>query len=219
MALGNKNYEANQRLYVLRLKTKNADGQKVPPFFQILEKEGDTWVPQDKTVTSVTGTLSKLELKTRKFNDEEIKSVNVYLQDGDEVYLIDFRYSILGRGILNSIINIEDPSLPVEISVYENKRGYEAGAVRSGDDLVSWKFSLDEQPKAEEIKDKKGNVVKRDYSEVDEFFDNEVSEFAGRLANPTKAASKKDKPAVKKAVEAKQPAVEAQDDEDEPLFD
>jgi len=224
MALGNKGYDQNGKLLVLKIKTKNAEGQEVPPYFQVSEKVDGSWKETDNTgITSVTGQLNNLEVKQKEFNGDIVRSVSVYLKDGDETYLIDIRYSILGRSIINSLINIEDTSKPVEISLYQNKRGYSASAVRSGDDTVSWKFGLDEQPKPEELRDKKGTLVKRDYSEVDDFFDEKVNEFLESFvakASPlTEDKPVKETKKEKKAPEAKQEPADATDDaDDEALF-
>lgn len=217
MALGNKNYDANGKLFVLKIKTKNAEQQEVPPFFQISEKVDGKWTDTGNKQTSVSGILTNIESKESEINGDIVKSVSVFLKDKDETYLIDIRYSILGRGILNSLISLEDSSQEIEISLYQNKKGYASACVRANGEILSWKFKLDELPKPDEIKDKKGNLIKRDYSEIDEFFDNEVSELKSRLENTPKSKEKVEKK-EKKAVEAKVEEVEVEGD-DEPLFD
>jgi hypothetical protein len=222
MSLGNKNYDQNSKLYILKLRSKDAEGAKVPPYFEILEKVDGKWTPQENTITSVSGILTDVQIKENTFDNVVVKSVAVSLKDGNETYILDLRFNIVGRGILNSLVNIQDISKPVEISVYQNKKGYESGAVRSDGEIVSWKFSLDEQPKPEEIKDKKGNLVKRDYTEIDEFFEREVQSFVSTLGEDStpNSEAKQDKPAKVKKVKEKpvEAVTETGEESPDPLF-
>jgi hypothetical protein len=47
--------------------------------------------------------------------------------------------------------------------------------------LIKGKFDLKEIPSAEEVKDKKGKVIKKDYTEVDDFFEKHLKDFSEKM--------------------------------------
>jgi hypothetical protein len=189
MALGKRTNE-NLNFLILKVKSKDADGKQVPPYFQVTKKVDGNWVVQEEEPTNVSGQIVKVEKAVTKFNNEEIPRINLYLRDGEDLYLLELRYTMLSRSILNSLLSLEDISKTVEISLYVNKKSYASVFVQAGGKPLSWKFSLDEQPKPEVVKFK--GKEQRDFTAVDNFFEKETLEWANILLQPAGVASEGD---------------------------
>lgn len=215
MALGKKGGNSNLTLYILKIKTKDSTGQQVDPYFSISAKEDGKWVVTDKTVDSVSGKIYKVETRVGEFDGEPILSSQVYLKDGEEAYLLDLKYTIISRGIVNSILNIKDFNKEVEVSLYTNKKGYAAASVRSGGQLVDWKFSLDELPEPTKVKFKGKEM--RDFTEVDNFFQAEVKALGERLTSGEEVEDSGGG-AVREVKEVVETPATGGDEEEEPLF-
>lgn len=207
MALKNNNGYSNTPLVYLnpRSSTMGKDGKEVElekPRFEVSRVNADGNIEKtDETATNVSGNLVKLDLKEREIKGQKTKHVVLYLQDTDanETYFIDFTYRISTRSLFNSMLSLKD-SKDIELSIYRSKKGYESFGLRQAGEQVSWKYNLDELPQAEQIKDKKGAIVKTDFSEVNEFFETELRSLAASLLGGKSAPSKTaGKPAAKAA--------------------
>lgn len=190
MALGNQNSpQSNRKLLILKLKSKDANDQSlIPNQFQISEKVGDKWVPRDKLEARVSGNLTKMELGSGEYNKKKYGTVKLYLEDtaADEMYLLDLRYNQLSRSLFNSLLALESFS-DVSISNYKStgKDGKEYANISlwQGNKMVKGKFALADIPKPDVIKNKAGEVVQRDFSEVDTFFEKHLAEFAPKVTS------------------------------------
>jgi len=190
MSLGQDN-QNNGKLFILKITTKGVDGKEVPPAFSVSEKNQETgkWAVTG-SVSSVSGELSRIDIKDNEWEGQHYNTVSLYFKDSvlDETYLVDTKVNMLSRSIFNSLLNLENYD-EVKLGLYLNKKGYAAVAVRSHGDMVNWKYSLDEQPKPEEVKFK--GKIQRDYTEVDSFFIEKLRDLAGRLGE-TAAPVKKE---------------------------
>jgi hypothetical protein len=84
----------------------------------------------------------------------------------EEAYNISLTMNALARDILNKLSSIEKFGW-ISISVYKNKAGYPAVAVRNDDELVGWKLDIEEM-KALTTKAKVGKKEVLDYSKLEE---------------------------------------------------
>lgn len=196
MARGNSNQSSN-KLFIAKIKTKEND-KEVAPFFQLTEKNDDgKWVDCDKT-KSLSGDLVKIQFEKGEYKGNEYDVIKLTLRDNEvkEDYLLDLRLNLLSRGLYNSLLNLagSDDFKGLSISVYETKKGektYPAVAVRQNDNLVKWRYSLDELPKVKRIQVKgKADVI--DSSELDDFLLNGLKELAAEVNKNSKSAPKKD---------------------------
>jgi len=196
MALGNNNSFGGGPLIFLTPRNKDAKGEKVKPYFSVSRVGEDGKIAQTtEQVTSVSGDLVKADykerdVKTKAGTTEKRKSVALYLKDSQasETYHVDISFSIAGRSLFNALATLGDSGSfeDVEISVYENRKGFEVFGLKQGGQQVKWKYNLDELPKADPIKDKKGNLIKNDYSEIDEFFLIEINKISEKLGGSKK---------------------------------
>lgn len=239
MALSNNTGYSNSPLVYLnpRSSTIGKDGKEVElekPRFEVSRVNADGNIEKtDETANNVSGNLVKLDFKEREIKGQKTKHVVLYIQDSqaNETYFIDFTYRISTRSLFNAMLSLKD-NKDIELSIYRSKKGYESFGLRQAGEQVSWKYSLDALPQAEQIKDKKGAIVKTDFSEVNDFFENELRALAASLfgekkvAAPSKTAVKAAKPAAKanaKTTTVSEPeapeevAAETRSDEDIPF--
>ena len=152
MSLKRNSFNADGKLHVLRLKTKDAANKPISPIFEISQKnDAGKWTVVD-TTTFVSGDLVKIELKEKEWENEKYNIVNIYLKDEKDLYLIDLRLNMLSRSLFNQLFSLKTFS-GLSISTYtakskkDNTKEYPAISLRQNDELIHWKYGLDELPK------------------------------------------------------------------------
>jgi hypothetical protein len=183
------------KLLVIRIDTKEKKGDKevpiVPARFSISHKVEDKWekLPQaEQTISNIN--LFKLDLEEKEWEGDKYKIVKMYCRDeeANEIYLFDLRYTFLTRNLYNSLLSLEKFD-NLSISLYKVKgkkdtnkdKEYSAISVWQNDSLVKGKFKNEELPKVEPIVTKSGVRKGTDTSELDQFFETELSELALKL--------------------------------------
>ena len=175
MALGRTQNNSNLNVSILKIKVKDENLKPVDPYFQLVKKVDGAWVVQPSKENFLSGKLTKLATKTTQYNGEDIHQIEANIVDGEDLYVLDMKLTMLNRSIVNSLLNLTDFSTPIEISLYTNKSKYPAAAVRQNNEMVRWKFSLDDQPKAISVMFK--GKEQRDFTPIDNFFLSEVRNF------------------------------------------
>lgn len=192
---GSSDYNENLKLFFFRLKRKDENSKPVKPYFFVRQsKEGG--FEDLPNAAFVAGNLVKVVLDQRVFEGKEYDIVKLHLQDGDERYILDLRYDTLTRQLFNNLIALESFE-NLKISVGEtvskkNGKTYASIYLTQNGKLVNWKYTPAEVPKPDEITNKKGEVIQRDYDEVNAFFKKELAELAERLSSAPKASPKKE---------------------------
>lgn len=201
MALTNGNKTNSGPLIFLDTRSQDKDGNEVEPHFEVSRSVDGKITKTGEKFNRVSGTLLRPQFGTKTWKGVESKRVTFYIRDDEanETYALGQSYRIPTRSLMNGVLSLTDTK-GVSISVYRSKKGYEALSLWQNDELVPWKFDTTkgEIPEAEVIKDKKGNVVKTDFSEIDQFFEDKMKEWADKTFGPEK----------KKAEKAAPPAVE-----------
>ncbi len=183
MALTKGNNNDGSKLYFLKFKSKNEKGEKVPIYIEVKEKgEGKEYVTVD-SVDSVSGDLSKITVTEYEWEGKPKKNVKLLFKDkkAKENYLLDLSFSMTSRGLFNGLLSL-DSFNDIKIGVYTNKKGFPATSLEQAGERVSWKFALKDIPEVELTKNKKGEVVSSDYSDVDAFFEEHLVELSERIA-------------------------------------
>lgn len=181
MAILNTGSESTGTLYIAKLKIKWFD----QPTLVLLKKNEDwkyveTWV---KT-SALSWDLKSISIATREYEWEEFKTVKVLLVDqkDDEAYIIDAWLNWVTRWMINSLLSLENWK-DVAISFW-SKNWFWNSSIKQWWNQVSWKFHPQEdewKSKIELIKNKKWEVINRDYSELDEMLEKEVVAFTEKL--------------------------------------
>jgi len=204
MALGNtNNTQSDHELVILKIKNKIIDketGKEVPAIphvFEVSKKVNGKWTKQDKYETQVSGRLAKIDFDTGEWEGNEYNIIKLILEDEEvkQNFLLDLRATSDFRNLANSLLNLEDFS-DVRISLYKthsdkHNKDFSNIAVWSNDKHIKGKFEWKDLPAVEEIKDKRGTVIKRDTQEVDTFFIEKLKELSKTIGG---------KPPVKKSV-------------------
>lgn len=205
MPLGQEN-QSNDKAYFLRIRTQDKDKQPIIPEFSVQEKNEEGKYVDLKPVHRVGGNLTSIKVGKRIVTNaagikQEIDDIKAVINDPDksEVYFVDIRPGQLARNLYNALLNLKSGK-NVSISLYQSKpkpnqdgRTYASVALRQNEELVKGLYERDTLPAPEEVKNKKGEVLQRDYSELNEFF---FEKLKGLVA------SFKDSPAPKTTVAA-----------------
>lgn len=199
------NKSNNNKVYFLKITTKDKDKKNVAPHFAVSEKVGDKW-EVTKEVKDVSGNLTGVTIEKKTWEDQEYDVIKLALEDTEtqETYVLDLRQNLLSRSIFNSFLNLKTFD-NIEVGLYTKKGegAYPAVSVKQNGERVSWAFELDKLPKIEKVKVGKKEVV--DSTELDEFYLERLKELAVKVksgANQTSTSEASPKPKAK----AKKPA-------------
>lgn len=177
MALSNgKAFSGGPLIFLSPRSQKTIDGKKtkVDPHFEISRVGADGKIaPSTETCTEVSGKLIKIDFKDREFNNAIAKHAILYIKDGNDTYHLDLTYRISSRSLFNALLSLKSAD-NLSIGIYESKKGYETFSLRQDDVIIKWKHEIKDLPLSVEIKDTKGNLVKTDYCDVDQFFEDEL---------------------------------------------
>lgn len=210
MALGNtNNMESDHKLFILKIKNKVVDNDTkketlcMPHVFQILEKSDGKWVAKTDTITTFSGTLTKIDCEVDSWEDTEYNVIKLKFVDNEakEDYLLDARCSSDFRSLANSILNLDPKNTAnLKVSMYKttsktNGKEYSNVSLWQGDSHIKGKFSWDELPAVEKVKFKGKDMS--DTSKLDEFIISNLKGFAAELEKAQKS-NKSDKPAAPK---------------------
>jgi hypothetical protein len=179
MGLGKPN-RSDLKAFSLKIKTKDLPK---PEFVELPDREN-----------TVSGTLIGVEPKETKWENKLIKSVNVTLTDGDQIFFVTIPYSNLGRSLMNAILNLKSFD-DVEIGLYQTKpktdggKTYPAASLRQAGEIVRWRFENKDLPAPEEIIFKGEKM--RDYTKMETFFAAQLKELNNvvKAKAPAKVAS------------------------------
>ena len=189
MAFGKESKKSDLKAYSLKIKTKDLP----KPEFVVSERQGDKFIELPEREDTITGTLIGLEPKETVWQGKTIKSVSATLTDGDQIYFLTIPYSNIGRGLMNSLLNLQ-AFTDVQIGLYQTKpkteggKTYPAVSVRQADQIVRWKYENKDLPPPEEIKFK-GEIM-RDWSKMEAFMADKLKEFNKVIKNTAPAKSK-----------------------------
>lgn len=175
MGLG-KPQRKDLKAFSLKIKTKDLP----KPEFVVSERQGDKFVELPDREYNVSGNLIGVEPKETKWEGKVIKSVNVTLTDGDQIYFVTVPYSNLGRGLMNSLLALKKFN-DVEIGLYQTKpktdggKTYPATSLRQEGEIVRWRYALNELPAPDEIVFKGEKM--RDFSKLESFLSDQLKEL------------------------------------------
>lgn len=193
MAFGNQKRQENpnQKRYSFVIRTKDLP----KPHFEVKVRGADgKFQKLDNTAEVVSGKLVSIKHSENKYQGKTIKSVNVVMEDGDDLYFVTIPYSNLGRGILNSLCAV-DGTEDVSIALYQTKakteggKTYPAAAVRQGDELVKWEYGQDELPEVKKVPFQ--GTMLSDTTNLDAFLQKAITDKAAELFGKGKSSSKK----------------------------
>jgi len=159
------------------------------PRFLVSRYEDGAWKNNvDEGVKSVQGDITEIKIETFEYEGDEKRSAIIRMDDGVDNFRLQVGFGNAARGFFNSLLSLEDFK-DVSVSMYLSKTGYAAFGVWQRDELVKWKYNLEDLPQPEETQFK-GKTM-RDYTEVDLFFEKHLQELTKKIkvSAPTRRAS------------------------------
>lgn len=197
MALGKSNSNtASGPLFILKPVSKDENKQSVPAHFKVQKKTEDGYEDQPD-VTSVSGNVVRVDIKSREYKGVITKSVNLILRDGDETYIVDLRSNIASRNLFNALLSLTTGE-NVNVSFYTSKKsGYPQFSLRQNDQLVDWKYEKDEFPQPVKVVFR--GVEQSDFTPTEEFFFEKLAEWSNSISGK-KVSAEEDVPVVESTV-------------------
>lgn len=203
MGVGRKSAKSDYKLRVFRIITKTTlpGGTKQVPLmphgFQISEKnvEKNKWETLPNIEYGVWGDLTRISFDTGEYNGEVYNVVKLSIVDRElkENYLLDLRMTHTSRNIFNSLLALKEFD-DIEISLYKKEASdgnvYSNVALRQNGELIKGLFKSEELPKPNIITNSKGQVIKREYDELDDFYLKELEKLAATLESRRGGKSK-----------------------------
>lgn len=188
MAYG-KNQSTGELIIFKPVTKDKATQQRVNPYFQEVRKiDGKYSATDNKDVTFVSGKLSNIKVDTETFKqptgkEKKYEKISIYLSDNErsELYLIDLRFNIAVRGLLNSVLNLQSFD-DVKISLYE-KDGYLRYSVYENGEWVKGLYKKEDVPEPRIFEGKDGE--EKDYAPIDSFYKEKINAF-GELLKTTR---------------------------------
>ena len=196
MAIGNKNtnnYE-NKNVYFINVvtKEKGEDGKEkdVKPYFSFRQKTGEVYNEVQKN-NAFSGAISKVSTYERDGTAGKTPRVRIIVEDGDDVYFLDFGYTILSRSVFNSLLSLETLE-DIAFQIYQTKPNdkgemFPQISIRQGegrDNMVRWKFNKDDLPEVKKVRI--NGKMQSDTEAIDLFFRDKINAKFSNFASSTK---------------------------------
>lgn len=198
----------NQVAYSFKVKTKDLPA----PVFEVQKRLADgKWEKQPETASSVNGNIIAIDARENEYQGSNIQSVQITMEDGDEIYFVTVPFSFLGRSLFNTILTLDPASLNnIGISLYQSKpnaktgKTYASAALYQNDEFVkSWKFTREEQPEIKKVLFK--GKENSDTTDLDNFFFEKIAEF-GKAVKKARSAGRPFTPSAKQETKDAAPA-------------
>jgi len=200
MAFGKRNSGIGGKLLVFRLKSKDsADVPLIPNKFQISVPpavDGGEWTTKPEYEEEFEGDLVKVDFDEGEFEKKKYDIIRLYFKDaaGEYTYLFDGRLSSVSRSLYLALCNLQTFD-GVRISLYakpdaEGKQWTNV-SVWQGDTMIKSALDWKTLPKPDIVKNKKGEVISRDYTDLDELVKAELAKLAERVEATQKGGTKK----------------------------
>lgn len=168
-----KSSEKKYEFYKLKI-IKESD---VPMFFR-REKQGEQWAETEQFDT-ISGYLKKVETGSYTHEGKEKKTFKMVFDDnnGESSIQVEGNFNNMTRTMFNSLCGMDSIGLVELRAKLWGKPGakkYPTVFVDVNGQKSNWKYKYTDLPQIEEIKNKKGEVLSKDDTEVNDFYINNV---------------------------------------------
>ncbi len=118
MAFGNSNrsFGKDAVLYSFKIKTKDLPA----PVFEVSKKVGDDYEKLPETAKVLSGNLISASPKKNLHEGKEIRSINLTLQDGKDVYFLSVGETFIGRNLYNALLALKSFD-DIQVQLYQSK--------------------------------------------------------------------------------------------------
>lgn len=174
-----KKTETNVTFVKIRSKTN-------PHLYVTIKNEQGERVNED--ISAIEGVITGIYFKSYISTEtkEEIEVVNIKIQDGDEVFILQSAWTFALRNVVNCILGCGDELGRVRIGIYGKINGdktYPAVAFKNNGQKTNWLLDVEQQKEFTTpiTNPKTGQVKSYDYSELNAFFKGKLIELNDRL--------------------------------------
>lgn len=179
MARGGNGGDAELKMIFLKI-TGLKEGEKIR-MKQTVSVGDKKYEELPETINKVSGTLQAVKVREHEYKGDKIKELQVWLKDSleGEIYPISVGINSIGRGLMNTLLSLEEPYGNLEIRVYNKKdNGRAAIYIEHNGVKAGWKYSPDDTKRfiTENTVTRKGKtVIEKDYFRLDEFLLGELN--------------------------------------------
>lgn len=168
MAMSTGNGGSNDKAFFAKIQGLKKGSKEL--YFEVKTKEDGELVVIKEKPTKIEGYLEKIEMRKFEYDGKVHDDIKLIMKDNGEVYFISVGLNSMSRNIFNSLATVELFG-KIAISVYFNKKGFPTSFITNDGAKTPWKYTFEElNAKVEDIKNSKGEVLQRDYSELDRFY-------------------------------------------------
>ncbi len=204
MALGSTNVQSDNKLVILKIKTKTIDKETkkeipaIPHVFQVTEKVDGKWVANDDYIYRFNGDLTKVDFDTGEWEGSTYDIIKLMFVDTDakEQYLLDLRTGGNFRALANSILALDPANTTgLSVSLYKThsdktNKDYSNIALFQGPKgekgaLVKGKYKWEEMPAVEKVAFK--GKMNSDDTKVNAWMIEKLKEWAAQIGKKSKA--------------------------------
>jgi len=209
MALGNTAVQSDNKLVILKIKTKTIDKDTkkeipaVPHVFQTTEKIDGKWVASENYIYRFSGDLTKIDFEVGEWEGTTYDKIKFMFVDSDakEQYLLEMRGGGNFRALGNSILNLDPANTEgLSVSLYKThsdttNKDYSNIALFQGPKgqkggLVKGKYPWSEMPAVEKVLFK--GKMNSDDTKVNAWMVEKLKEFAAKIGKKTATATQKE---------------------------
>ncbi len=184
--IGKENKNDGTELVIVQDRTSE---DKKKSFFEFIQKVDGQWVVTAKD-SVFSGDLKSIQhgLKydisipkqrelAEKYKNRPVIKLQLVDREANQTYLYKFNLRLATRTLINRVLALESTD-GLAISIWNDREtGNEKISLKQHGKPVDWKYGLDEVPKPEELRKKNGELISRDFDEVDKFFLDKIDEF------------------------------------------
>lgn len=163
-------------VYYVKSRTKN------DAYFEFTKRVGDKiFMDPRKTIKVLEGNLIKIEQGVYTYENKDIKTLKLFITKEiggkNNLFILNLNYTQLTRNIINSLIGFENAVSKIYLEIYLNKSGFTSLKMLLNGKKCVWKYTVDDQKKhIEVIKNKKGEILSYDYSDLDDILEQKLRE-------------------------------------------
>lgn len=172
----NKGSNESVSYFKLIAKAEKANEEEKMAIVQVAKNaKGD--YAQTEWFRSLSGFITKLEIKEFEFEGATKEKFIMHIEDADGICQLEFTNNMATQGLINGMLNA-DLTKEVEVSAWISKKGYVGAGVKykNATENIDWAIALDEQPKPVPYKTPSGKEEK-DNTNVLSFWRNKFIEL------------------------------------------
>jgi hypothetical protein len=186
----NKGSNESVSYFKLIAKAEKANTEEKMAIVQVAKNAKGDYVQTD-WFRSLSGFITKLEIKEFEFEGATKEKFIMHIEDADGICQLEFTNNMATQGLINGMLNA-DLTKEVEVSAWISKKGYVGAGIKykNATENIDWAIALDDQPKPVPYKTPSGKEEK-DNTNVLSFWRNKFIDLAKKAVKSNFAGERK----------------------------